>query len=551
MTDKNLLSIAAVTALFCTVSLAAPGDVVTSFPTPAGCPSGLAWDGQYLWLADWREASLYKIDPTSGKVLASIPAPCFKPQGLAWGHGRLFVSDCQTFVNEYQAGVVYVLDPETETVETSYTTPGPSPRDVGFDGQYLLVVDDKEDKVYKLNPDDGTTITSFDAPDRNGQGLCFDGNSLWVTDRIRDEIHMVTADEGIVVMTLYAPGPYSCGLAWDGRYLWNADFATDTIYKLEVTSEQTYTVRTFREATVEFTHTIRNQGPGVIETAEIYLAVPEKRLRHQTLLTDIAFVPSADRFETDRWGQQVAVYVFEDVKPGEVVGATYSVDAKIGELRYYILPDNVGPLDEIPADIRDTYLAQGSRYFIDEPIIQETVEEVLRDERNPYWIARRLFEYEIGRVEYELAGGWDVAPTILKRGTGSCSEYSFLYIALCRAAGLPARYEAGVAVRGDDACTDNVYHRWVEVYLPNYGWIPVDPSRGDQPTPAGRAASFGMLSNRLFITTHGGGDSEYMGWTYNSSSQCTFAGKCDINEDTFALWEPLFEIQNPKSKIQN
>ena len=319
----------------------------------------------------------------------------------------------------------------------------------------------------------------------------------------------------------------------------NADCAAAMIYKSEIQSEGTFSVRDFRQANVEFTQTIRNQGPDPIERAEIYLAVPEKNLKHQKLMSEIRFMPKADGFEVDRWGQRVAHYTFKDVRPGEVVGVRYSVDARIGDLRFYIHPDRVGSTDKIPRDIKDTYLSEGSRYFINEPIIAETAEEIVGEETNPYWIARRLFEYEIGKVEYELAGGWDIAPTILERGTGSCSEYAFLYIALCRAAGLPARYQAGVAVRGDDACMDNVYHRWVEVYLPNYGWIPVDPSRGDQPTPAKRAANFGMLSNKLFVTTRGGGDSKYMGWTYNSNSTCVFSGKCDIVKDSFALWEPI------------
>lgn len=537
---RKLSVIIAIMFLGCAGNLGAiPGDVILSFPTPAGCPSGLAWDGQFLWLADWKEARLYKINPGSGEVVQSIPAPGFRPQGLAWGNGRLYVSDIQTFVNEYQAGIVYVMDPQTGKVETSYTTPGPSPRDVGFDGRYLLLVDDKEDRIYKLNPDDGTTIASFDAPEKNSQGVCFDGKYIWISDRIRDEIYMVTSDEGIVVVSLYAPGSYSCGLTWDGRYLWNVDFASDRMYKLEVHNGDTYSVRNFREATIEFTQTIRNLGPDPIEKVQVYLAVPEEALKHQELMSDIQYVPNVDNFKTDRWGQKVAAYVFEDVEPGEVVGARYSVAARIGDLRHYVLPERVGSLDEIPRDLKKRYLTEGSRYFINEPVIRETAGQVAGGETNPYWIARKLFEYEIGKVEYELAGGWDIAPTILERGTGSCSEYAFLYIALCRAAGLPARYQAGVAVRGDDTCVDNVYHRWVEVYLPNYGWIPVDPSRGDQQTPASRASHFGILSNMLFVTTRGGGDSEYLGWTYNANTTCVYSGKCDIVKDSYALWQPI------------
>jgi hypothetical protein len=546
---KHLLHHVTLIALLCTVCFAAtPGDVVTSFPTPAGCPSGLAWDGKYLWLADWREAMLYKIDPQTGEVVTSLPAPCHKPQGLAWGKERLFVSDIQTFVNEYQAGFVYVFNPETETVEASFATPGSSPRGLGYDGRYLLLADDKEDKIYRLNPDDGTTISYFQAPDGNSQGLSYDGEYLWISDRIKDQIYMVTADDGIVVMTLYAPDSYTVGLAWDGRHLWNVDFAADRIYKIDVSGDGTHSVCNVRKTNIEFTHTLRNHGPGTIEKAEIYFAVPEKTLNHQELLGEVQYMPPADRFEADQWGQKIAVYTFDDVGPGEMVGARYSVDAYIGELRFYIHPDCVGSLENIPEEITEKYLKEGSRYFIDEPIIRETVEQILDGESNPYWIARKFFEYEIEKVEYELAGGWDIAPTILKRGSGSCSEYSFLYIALCRAAGLPARYQAGVSHRGDDACVDNVYHRWVEVYLPNYGWVPVDPSRGDQPTPAGRAASFGMLSNSLFITTHGGGDSEYLGWSYNSNSKSTCKGKCEIVEDTYAIWEPISSAKTDASR---
>lgn len=43
---------------------------------------------------------------------------------------------------------------------------------------------------------------------------------------------------------------------------------------------------------------------------------------------------------------------------------------------------------------------------------------------------------------------------------------SNLTIAMCGAAGLPARYVGALVVRGDDASLDYVFHRWVEVYLP-------------------------------------------------------------------------------------
>jgi len=138
---------------------------------------------------------------------------------------------------------------------------------------------------------------------------------------------------------------------------------------------------------------------------------------------------------------------------------------------------------------------------------------------------------------YKRIGGWDVAPTVLQRGSGSCSEYAFVYIAMCRAAGLPARYVGSVVTRGEDACFDFVYHRWVEVYLPGTGWIPVDPSGGDQESPREQAMFFGHLDNRFLITTESGGGSEYLKWDYNTSENWQADGRVQLRLEMIADWD--------------
>jgi len=39
--------------------------------------------------------------------------------------------------------------------------------------------------------------------------------------------------------------------------------------------------------------------------------------------------------------------------------------------------------------------------------------------------------------------------------------------------GDPAATQGSIVVRHDDASIDEAFHRWAEIYLPNYGWIPV------------------------------------------------------------------------------
>jgi hypothetical protein len=118
---------------------------------------------------------------------------------------------------------------------------------------------------------------------------------------------------------------------------------------------------------------------------------------------------------------------------------------------------------------------------------------------------------------------------------------------MCRAAGLPARYVGSIVVRGDDASYDDVFHRWVEIYLPNHGWLPVDPSGGDSDSPARRANSFGFLNNRYLITTIGGGGSRYLGWGYNADEKWTSEGRCKIVVEYYGEWTPLSETEEQTS----
>jgi transglutaminase superfamily protein/tetratricopeptide repeat protein len=72
---------------------------------------------------------------------------------------------------------------------------------------------------------------------------------------------------------------------------------------------------------------------------------------------------------------------------------------------------------------------------------------------------------------------------ILERGHAECRGYTVLFVALCRAAGVPARPVWGVAlVPGGKP--DYASHNWAEVYVGGVGWVPVDPQRPE---------SFGFL----------------------------------------------------------
>lgn len=528
--------------LFIPLGLSAdPGDVVSSIPTPGSCPTGLTFDGQFLWIADRKDDVLYRIDPESAEVVESFPTPGYFPTGLTWDGESLWMADLdfRNTSTEYHTGKIYRICPRTGKTLGMIEAPSADPQGLTWDGEALWMSDHALDRIYRISPDDGTTLFEFQSPASDPHGLAWDGHYLWIADRTRDELYRVNPKSGIVVMILPSPGPYPRGLAWKGKTLWNADYQSDTVYQLSIFDDARFSRKDARLAEIEFTHEVMNLGPGTVNTLDVFIAEPKTRDTQEIL--DVTYVIEPSRILKDRWDQEVARFSAENLKPGAVFKPVIRVRAKIYDVTYHIFPERVGTLDELPADIKKKYLVDGSKIRITDPYIQSSAQRAVGQTKNPYWIARNIFDYIRERMVYERVGGWNVAPTVLRRGSGSCSEYTFVYIAMCRAAGLPARYAGALVVRGDDASSDYVYHRWVEVYLPGYGWIPVDPSGGDREWPRDQTMYFGHLSNRFLITTEGGGDSEFMGWDYNSTEKWTAEGPVRLRMEKIGEWSPVRE----------
>ncbi|MBP7053899.1 MAG: transglutaminase [Phycisphaerae bacterium] len=517
--------------------LAYPGKVVHSFGTPGRFCTGVAFDGQSLWVADYKADMLFQVDARTGRTLRAIPSPGFWPMGLAWDGEHLWNAD-------KGRKKIFEVDPVDGTVLKTLDAPSENPEGLAWDGKTLWVSDSKSREIMQIDLSDGTAVKTLTAPAQAANGLAFDGAYLWCSDRMTDEIYMVDPNSGEVLVILDAPGPYPHGIAWDGQCLWAVDQQKDTLYRLVRWDGELYRLKNTRKARVTFTHEVKSFGSGKIGTLQVCLAVPETM--PQQKIESLSFSPSTCTMHKDRWQQEAAVFQYEAVPAGMTVESRFEADVTISDIRYFIFPDRCGTLADIPAEIRDRYTANGTKYMTDDPYIRKIAREVAGDQKSPYAIARKMYDYVRNHLEYKLEGGWNAAPVVLRRGTGSCSEYSFCFIALCRAAGVPARYVGSVVVRGDDASLDDTFHRWPEVYLPNYGWVTMDAQGGDKPLPRDRAMHIGNLSNRFLITTQGGGDSEYLGWYYDCYETYTCDPQLEIRIEAFAEWEPLEEKEEPR-----
>jgi hypothetical protein len=508
-----------------------PGDILRSFPA-TDLPTGLAWDGEHLWLADRDADWLYAIDPSSGARVDSLPCPAFSPTGLACGDGCLWVSG-------YYDENIYKVSLDSRRVIDVIGAPSSEAYGLAWFADGLWAVDASAGEIVSLDTQDGTTLSSIKSPSRTAHGLAAGETCLWVSDRRNDKIYRVEPEKGWVVMAFDTPGPYCRGLAWDGGRLWAVDYQTDSLYALSVETDRAPILDSPKRARVKLTCKVRCEGPDPMETCDVYLALPHDDLPHQRLLSEVTFQPATYDLTEDRWGQRFVHFTLTDIDPGETAKASYELEVEISNLYQHVLPEHTGGLREIPRDLVRRYTVDGARLMLSDPVIRDAVADAVGDETNPYWIVRRIFHYVNDHIEYERVGGWDTAPNVLRRGTGSCSEYSFVFMAMARAAGIPTRFCAGVVERGDEASMDDVFHRWTEVYLPNYGWVPVDTSAGDDEWQADAMKALWSYSNRFLITTVGGGDSEYVGWGYNYGSKYNYKGRTSVDASVYADWDPI------------
>ncbi len=61
---------------------------------------------------------------------------------------------------------------------------------------------------------------------------------------------------------------------------------------------------------------------------------------------------------------------------------------------------------------------------------------------------------------------------------GVCQDISHIFLASARSLGIPARYVGGHMFRKDGEVQQEAGHAWVEAYVPDLGWIGLDPTNG-------------------------------------------------------------------------
>ncbi|MDI3339887.1 MAG: transglutaminase domain-containing protein [Sphaerobacter sp.] len=232
------------------------------------------------------------------------------------------------------------------------------------------------------------------------------------------------------------------------------------------------------------------------------------RLRERGI--EVSFEPDPTDFRVHALTFSGPLPVFRDVdaifaQHGVRAGDTYQVTALVSEAT----PDQLRAAGtDYPAEVVDRYL-QLPHYSTR---TRQLAQELAAGQRTPFDIAAAIEQYLRTHIAYNEnvpnpPAGRDLVDYFLfDLRQGYCTYYASAMVEMLRILGIPSRVVVGFYPAEYDANLGGYLYRqrhahaWVEVYFPQYGWIPFEPTaarpaiqRGAPPTPAASGGGTGVL----------------------------------------------------------
>jgi len=127
-------------------------------------------------------------------------------------------------------------------------------------------------------------------------------------------------------------------------------------------------------------------------------------------------------------------------------------------------------------------LRSTAEYACSNPEIQSLAREAVGDASTPEEKVRRLVRFTGEHVADAHSSSSVSALDVLRDRSGDCTEHAMLFIALCRAAGVPARDVSGLMYAGDELGAFGG-HAWAEVAIDGR-WVSADPTWDEFPVDA-------------------------------------------------------------------
>ena len=134
------------------------------------------------------------------------------------------------------------------------------------------------------------------------------------------------------------------------------------------------------------------------------------------------------------------------------------------------------------AELRDQYPYMDFMMlenFEHEEEINNVINKIVDRSLSPLDVAQALSKYVYENFEYRkgVTTVETAAEEIWKIRAGVCQDFAHILLVMLRTVGIPSRYVSGyICPKDQELRGEGATHAWVEVCVPFYGWIGLDPT---------------------------------------------------------------------------
>jgi len=144
-------------------------------------------------------------------------------------------------------------------------------------------------------------------------------------------------------------------------------------------------------------------------------------------------------------------------------------------------PNNSSTISKIPNNLK--YLTEGKEYWETTSKTVEKFSNMIKEPDNIMEIIRESYNIVVTNLSYDdskyknnIRMGAEKA---LSGSSSVCMEFSDALIAILRKKGIPARAAYGRGFNPRLPISEQEDHQWVQAYVPDYGWLTIDPTWGE------------------------------------------------------------------------
>jgi hypothetical protein len=155
------------------------------------------------------------------------------------------------------------------------------------------------------------------------------------------------------------------------------------------------------------------------------------------------------------------------------------------------LPEQGIPMGSSPEELQP-FLESTTFIPADHPEIVAKARSITKHSADSREAAVAIHEWTNKKIAKSMSPGIPSALDVLRRREGDCNEHTYLFVALARASGMPAKVKVGVVYHRGAF----YYHAWPSVYVGK--WVEMDPTFGQAGVDATHIALFeGELEDQL------------------------------------------------------